>query len=534
MRAHKFTIYFGMILLLIVIFAVFQDYGISTDEDRRSEYGKAIYNYFATGFADETAQNMGYASYYGGAADLLGEVVTRLFPFSPHESRHLLWALFGFCGICGVYKLATIFISDQQIRPCAGIFAALIIILTPGYFGSIFINPKDIPFATCYIWSLYLYLKLLQALPEIKPKAVILFGLVTGLALGIRVVGAFLILPYVLGVLFWCFTLETKVRQKYGLSSVLIHVLLYLILPAVTVAYLTMIFAWPWAHSAPLTNPITALMEFSDYTAWKKTTLLDGEFYAADQIPRYYLLQYLLIQLPELFLAASMTGLIQGLILLYRKEYKSMSLIAVIVAVIAGFGPVIISLIKGSTIYSGYRQFIFSVLILAALSGASSAYFIFKLKQTGKMFLYRVTLLSVTVLALQVGIKIIKLHPYQYSYYNNFVGGIAGAYRRFELDYWALSYREAAQGILAHMPQHLSGASKINVLVCDSRHSIIPFLDERFAIVKKPNHAHFVVRRHRKNCPMNRKWQLIHRTVREGVPLSEVYLTSLGQQIITQ
>jgi hypothetical protein len=35
------------------------------------------------------------------------------------------------------------------------------------------------------------------------------------------------------------------------------------------------------------------------------------------------------------------------------------------------------------------------------------------------------------------------LHPYQYIYYNQFAGGVNGAYRQYELDYWVTSYREA-------------------------------------------------------------------------------------------
>ena len=39
----------------------------------------------------------------------------------------------------------------------------------------------------------------------------------------------------------------------------------------------------------------------------------------------------------------------------------------------------------------------------------------------------------------------VKLHPYEYVYYNQFVGGVNSAVDRFELEYWATSYREAAQ-----------------------------------------------------------------------------------------
>jgi hypothetical protein len=37
----------------------------------------------------------------------------------------------------------------------------------------------------------------------------------------------------------------------------------------------------------------------------------------------------------------------------------------------------------------------------------------------------------------------VRLHPYQSSYFNEFVGGVAGAEGRYETDYWISSYREA-------------------------------------------------------------------------------------------
>jgi hypothetical protein len=38
----------------------------------------------------------------------------------------------------------------------------------------------------------------------------------------------------------------------------------------------------------------------------------------------------------------------------------------------------------------------------------------------------------------------VKLHPYEYMYFNGFTGGVNGASRNYELDYWAISYRAAA------------------------------------------------------------------------------------------
>ena len=39
----------------------------------------------------------------------------------------------------------------------------------------------------------------------------------------------------------------------------------------------------------------------------------------------------------------------------------------------------------------------------------------------------------------------ITLHPYQYAYYNTFVGGIRNAFRDYETDYWLTCYKEAME-----------------------------------------------------------------------------------------
>jgi len=57
------------------------------------------------------------------------------------------------------------------------------------------------------------------------------------------------------------------------------------------------------------------------------------------------------------------------------------------------------------------------------------------------------TLVRILILAVLIAPGIysaVKLHPYEYVYFNSFTGGVNGAYRNYELDYWDISYREAA------------------------------------------------------------------------------------------
>jgi hypothetical protein len=49
------------------------------------------------------------------------------------------------------------------------------------------------------------------------------------------------------------------------------------------------------------------------------------------------------------------------------------------------------------------------------------------------------------------------LHPNEYVYYNRFVGGIQGAYGRFEMDYWGNSLQEAARDLIAFVERENDG-----------------------------------------------------------------------------
>ena len=46
-----------------------------------------------------------------------------------------------------------------------------------------------------------------------------------------------------------------------------------------------------------------------------------------------------------------------------------------------------------------------------------------------------------------------RLHPYEYAYYNSFVGGTGGAFRVYETDYWLTCYKEAVEQLNGYAPR---------------------------------------------------------------------------------
>jgi len=59
----------------------------------------------------------------------------------------------------------------------------------------------------------------------------------------------------------------------------------------------------------------------------------------------------------------------------------------------------------------------------------------------------------------------VKLHPYQYVYFNRLVGGgLANAAQRYEADYWGASYREGVEALIRHY--HPAPGTRVRVANC--------------------------------------------------------------------
>src|SRR5271154_5681496 len=126
----------------VIILGTFRHYGITWDEELQSQYGLAIVDYYTSFLADRRFAEIYNLYLYGGMFDGLASVFDRYTPFSVYETRHLLNALFGLLGLWGAWKLGRFFGGGV-----AGLLALIFLTLTPVYYGHMFNNPKDIPFA---------------------------------------------------------------------------------------------------------------------------------------------------------------------------------------------------------------------------------------------------------------------------------------------------------------------------------------------------------------------------------------------------
>src|SRR5579883_1541088 len=229
--------------VFVLVLLTFSDYGISWDEDYHFWYGFRVLDYYRSFFHDTTALTSPPISYYGAAFDATAALLSQISPLGDYETRHLLNALIGVAGILGTAKLAR-----TLAGPRAGFWAALLLVLTPNYYGHMFNNPKDIPFAAAYVWSLYYMARLLPKLPRPAPSDVAKLGLAIGLALGVRVGGLLLLcyLSLAVGAILAARAWRERSWRKLTIEGA--TAVLSVALPVLLLAYPLMLLCWPWAQ----------------------------------------------------------------------------------------------------------------------------------------------------------------------------------------------------------------------------------------------------------------------------------------------
>jgi len=155
-----------------------QDYGVTWDED--VQIGTACSSSTITGSGFHDLRSLGWQDLfnYGAVFDMSAAALNLVSPFGTYETRHLLNGMVGVVGLIGTWKLAR-----QLGGPRCGVIAALFLVLTPNYYGQMFNNPKDIPFAAGMVWSFYYLARLVPDLPRPRWPVVLKLGIAIGLTL---------------------------------------------------------------------------------------------------------------------------------------------------------------------------------------------------------------------------------------------------------------------------------------------------------------------------------------------------------------
>lgn len=496
------------VVLILFTLLTFQHYGISNDEEVQHVYGRLLLDFYHSGLQDQSAFHYKNLYLYGGLFDVMAALLEKAHVLWLWDMRHLLSAAFGLLGLLGVYKIALTLGSERT-----GLIALLVLALTGAWTGAMFTHTKDIPFATCMTWALYYTILVCRAAPNIPLALSSKLGLAVGCALGIRIGGGFAVVYLVLSLL-----LISLVRAK-GVSERLQYLLKssWYLLPAAVIAFMAMAIFWPWGVMSP-SHPAEAIKAFSNFS-FNMLTIDDGLVTSIGDVNRTYLLHYLLVRLPELCLLGLLSLSILVLLNLnqFKQFFTSEASRMVLPLAVAVLFPLVFVLVDKPALYNGVRHFTFVIPPLAVLAAIGIDQTLAKLQSSAKRMTYLVLCLGLALMTLHA---FIKLHPYEYIFYNRLAGDTAKAEKQWESDYWSSSLREASKALMA-LPLPAQQTPYL-VAVCAENVQGSAYLDQRFEVTKDWVAADFYMSSTNMNCDQVLQGEVVGKVERLGTILAVV------------
>ncbi|UGY05950.1 hypothetical protein [Bradyrhizobium quebecense] len=450
--------------LVALALGTFRDYAISNDEAVQHHYGELIVAYYASDFKDQGLFSFDNLYLYGGLFDVVAVILSHLVPIDPYDLRHVLCVLIGVGGIGAAAATARLIAG-----PRATLITAITLSTCGAWYGPMFNHTKDIPFAAAMMGASFFVIRIARSLPSPRALDIAALGLLTGAALGIRVLGLLLIIYAGMAILLYLPGAQPG-RSRTGWRFVTWSS--FRLLPALLLAYVVMILAWPWAGLAPF-NPIRGLVEFSEFQ-YPIRTVLAGQVYDMANVPRLYVPIYMLVRTPLLTLFGAAFAILFAILPVTapgarRRHRKDIALLFLMVTF-----PLACQAALHGPAFTGLRHFLFVIPPLAILAGIGLDSALIALAKRGRL-VSNSGFAVVSACLIWNAVTLVRLHPYEYLFYNSIVGGLEGASRRYDLDYWFGSMPEALgqlENFLRATPEGASRPWRIySVAVCGERHS---------------------------------------------------------------
>ncbi len=506
------------VLTAVAAIAVFtfRDYGLGWDDLTHAQYGQMLLDFYGSGFQDKRALSFVNLYMYGGGFDMFAALLAKILPFNLFETRRLAGAVVGLLGLVVTWRLAR-----RLGGAWAGLIAVALLAACPFYYGHMFINPKDVPFAVAMVILLYGFVRALETYPRPDLAAIGFFGIGLGLTLGTRIMGGIAAL-YVLVPLLMLIACDWRKAGVAAASANFARLLLRL-LPGFVLAYAVMALLWPWSVLEPL-NPVRAVGYFAQFfeKPWKE--MFEGTPISVPDMPRSYIPVLFSLKLPEMFLGLSVIGAGWIGISAVASGRPIRRKAALVLIVMAAFLPLLIAVIARPAMYNGIRHFAFVMPPLAILGGLGGAWLLTALSRRARPTAVAVAALILIGLLLPVA-AMVRLHPYQYTHFNWLSGGIKQANNRYMLDYWGLAFKQASQELHAKLVERLEAPTqrrRWRIAVCGPHSSATVELGPDFLATWDTKGADFAMMLGEFYCA-ELKAPVLVEIVRDGVVFARVY-----------
>ena len=436
-KGFKYIFLFCSALLLGFLLFLSREAGVTCDEVLHYQQSVSVYNYFASQGKDQSALNtpVTHLKYYGQSYDNITTILIRWFNISDiYGFRHIMSAMAGWLAIL-ITALFAVWIAGYR----TGIIVLALFAVSPTFLGHAQNNLKDIPFALAYIAGIFYILRFLTAEYSSMIKDVLLLVLSIAFCISIRA-GGLLLICY-LFLFFFLFYLSKYLRDgKVDIQDIKTKLLWSA--GIAFAGYFLSIVLWPYALQNPILNPLRSLNVFARFPDTFRQ-IFEGKMEWSDFMPWYYLPEYLAITVPVIVLVGQAI-----FIFLSWRIFRTGKSFIFWMLLFSILFPLFFVILEKSNLYSGWRHFLFiypGMVILAAV-GFNQLIQLIK-----KRYIFFGTLVMMIVLSIHPMKFILLNHRYDYMYYNQFVGGLKGAYGNFETDYYYVSMKEGSEWLISYL-----------------------------------------------------------------------------------
>jgi hypothetical protein len=272
-------------------------------------------------------------------------------------------------------------------------------------------------------------------------------------------------------------------------------------------------------------NPLRAMTDFVDFN-YPIETILAGHVYQMGDVPRWYVPTYLAIKLSLLLLFGAGLGLVLAISprrhtghATHNAWRKETALVA-----FAAFFPLICEVIVGGPAFTGMRHFLFTVPPIAVLAGLGLGGLLSRLENQSRLAAAGATAAVVLGLGWNAS-TLYRLHPDEYLFFNTLVGGLAGASRNYDTDYWVNTMPEAVSDLEHYLDRTEGKARPGNhylVAVCSERVQFERGADPRLEWTRDADHADFFIAPTHMDCDREFKGRVVATVERLGVVIGVV------------
>lgn len=422
---------------------------VNVDEQLHYPHAQKVVNWYFTGGADKACLETPVTNlkYYGQSVDNFTALINRVFGVEDEFLlRHYTGAFFFlmlllFSGLLGYHLTGSYWVSALTV---------VSMLAMPGLFGQAFGNLKDIPFAGGYIAGIYFISRLIHELPRPSWKTVVALGFaiaftnsvrIGGLILfgylGVAIAAAFLLKPFLLKQIF-------TTKSDFGrLSGQMLVIVL--------TGYFAGLLFWPFALQNVFAHPPESLRVMEHYSVSIRQ-VFEGDWLWSTQLPWYYLPRWLMISTPEFMI----TGFVVfTAFLINQLKAKKKQLFTELFFLFTFFFPLFYVIIIGSNLYSGLRQILFVMPLVAVFSSAGFVYLLQTIKEITLKIV--VSVFVAGLIALPVKHQF-DTFPADYIYFNSISGGNKKAWSNYEYDYYFHGMKVAAEFLVQN-----TGDEKITV-----------------------------------------------------------------------